>query len=184
MAKTLRFRFQPEKFVNAVAYLAQACPNSTKMTICKQLYYADKEHLVKYGRPITGDQYYRLPHGPIPTLGLNVLRKKAPEQETALLEKYVSVIGDSIHPRQSPNRKVFSQSDIEVLDLIVKKYGRMSAAALRRKSHSEAPWRESSDGCAIDYALFFKEHPGSEGVKELAEAEQESRDALRPYVTG
>ena len=53
----IRFVFQPEKFVNAVAYLAQACPGSTKMTICKQLYYADKEHLVRFGRPIN-----RRPH--------------------------------------------------------------------------------------------------------------------------
>jgi hypothetical protein len=46
MAK-LRFRFNAAKFVNAVAYFAQGCPNGTKMTICKRLYYADKEHLAK-----------------------------------------------------------------------------------------------------------------------------------------
>jgi Protein of unknown function (DUF4065) len=74
MAK-LRFRFNAAKFVNAVAYLAQACPNSTKMTVCKRLYYADKEHLVKYGRPILGDHYYRLEHGPVPTHGLDMLRR-------------------------------------------------------------------------------------------------------------
>jgi hypothetical protein len=34
----IRFSFQPDKFVNTAAYLARACPNSTKMTIGKQLY--------------------------------------------------------------------------------------------------------------------------------------------------
>ena len=182
MAK-LRFSFQPEKFVNAVAYLAQACPHSTKMTICKQLYYADKEHLVRFGRPITGDHYHKLEHGPIPTRGLDILRRRSSERDAALLEKYVSVIGDAVHPRQSPNRKVFSKSDIEVLDRIIAQCGRMSAAALRRKSHQEAPWKESIDGCPIDYALFFKEHPESATVKELAQSEQDSRDLLRPYAT-
>jgi len=181
MAK-LRFLFQPEKFVNAVAYLARACPNSTKMTICKQLYYADKEHLVKFGRPIIGDHYHKLPHGPIPTRGLDILRKRSSGRDVALLEKYVTVIGDSVHPRQTPNRKVFSKSDIEVLDRIVAQFGRMSAAQLRRKSQAEAPWRDSVYGCPIDYALFFDEHPGSSEVKCIAESEQESRDLLRPYA--
>jgi uncharacterized phage-associated protein len=183
MAKTLRFRFRPEKFVNAVAYLAQACPNSTKLSICKQLYYADKEHLVKFGRPILGDHYYKLPHGPIPTRGLDMLRKKASAAENALFEKYVSVIGDSVHPKQPADRKVFSKSDIEILDWVIRRYGRMSGLSLRNKTHTEAPWMKSDAGYAIDYALFFEGRPESEKIKTLAEAEQESRDLLRPYVT-
>jgi len=179
----LRFRFNAAKFVNAVAYLAQACPNSTKLTVCKQLYYADKEHLVKYGRPILGDHYYRLEHGPVPTHGLNMLRHQAGPAANALLDKYVSVIGNSVHPKQAPDRKVFSKSDLVVLDHVVKKYGKLSAAALRRKTHTESPWSNSDDRCPIDYELFFEGHPGSEEIKALAIAEQESRDTLRPYAT-
>lgn len=184
MAKTLRFQFKPEKFVNAVAYLAQACPNSTKMTICKQLYYADKKHLLDYGRPILGDRYHKLPHGPVPSRGLDILRKKASPEEQALFEKFVSVIGDSVHPKQAPDRRVFSKSDLEVLDWTVRNYGEKSASVLRNQTHAEAPWKRTDDGCAIDYALFFEGHPESEEVKILAEAEQESRDLLRPYVRG
>ncbi|MBI1791198.1 MAG: SocA family protein [Acidobacteria bacterium] len=183
MANMLRFRFNAEKFVNAVAYLAHACPKSTKLTICKHLYLADKEHLVRYGRPVIGDHYYKLPHGPIPTRGLDVLRGKAGAAENALFEKYVSVIGDSVHPKQPANRKVFSKSDIEVLDWVVKKYGRWSPSALRNETHSQTPWRDSANSCAIDYALFFEGRPEAEEVKELAEREQESRDLLRPYVS-
>jgi uncharacterized phage-associated protein len=181
MAK-LRFRFNAAKFVNAVAYLAHACPNSTKMTVCKQLYYADKVHLVKYGRPILGDHYYCLEHGPIPTNGLDMLRHRSSPAANALLDKYVSVIGDSVHPKQLPDRKVFSKSDLAVLDQIVRKYGIFSAAALRRKTHAEAPWQNSDDRCPIDYALFFEDHPESAEIKALAEVEQESRDVLRPYA--
>ncbi len=178
----MRFQFNPEKFVNAVAYLAQGCRNSTKLAICKHLYYADREHLVRYGRPITGDQYYKLPHGPIPTRGLDMLRGKASAAENALLEKYVSVIGDSVHPKQPANRRVLSKSDIEILEWVVKSYGRLSAASLRSKTHAEAPWSRSDDCCPIDYALFFEGRPEAEHVKALAEAEQESRDLLRPYA--
>ncbi|MGO9132129.1 MAG: Panacea domain-containing protein [Bryobacteraceae bacterium] len=178
----MRFRFKPEKFVNAVAYLARACPNSTKITICKQLYYADKRHLVEYGRPILGDHYYKLPHGPIPTRGLDMLRKRASPEENALFEKFIAVIGDSVYPRQQADRRVFSKSDLEALDWVIEKYGKMSAYALRNRTHAEAPWKQTDDGCAIDYALFFEGHPGTEDVKALAEAEQGSRDLLRTYA--
>jgi uncharacterized phage-associated protein len=183
MANRLRFRFNAEKFANAVAYLAQACPNSTKLTVCKHMYLADKEHLVRYGRPIVGDHYHKLPHGPIPTRGLDMLRGKGSATENALLEKYVSVIGDSVHPRRPANRKVFSKSDLEVLDWVIEQYGQASPSSLRSLTHTQAPWRETEDAGPIDYALFFEDRPEAGAVKRLAEAEQESRDLLRPYAT-
>jgi uncharacterized phage-associated protein len=183
MAKKLQFRFDAEKFASAVAYLAQACPGSTKMTICKQLYLADKEHLLRYGRPVIGDRYYKLPHGPVPTRGLDLLRGKGGAAESALLDRFVSVLGNSVHPKQPANRKVFSQSDLEVLDWVVEKYGELSASALRNETHAQAPWRDTGDACPIDYELFFEGHPEATDIKELAEAEQESRDLLRPYVS-
>jgi uncharacterized phage-associated protein len=180
MAKRLRFKFSPEKFANAVAYLAQECPQSTKMTICKHLYFADKQHLVRYGRPITGDHYWRLDHGQIPTRGLNMLRSKASPQENALLQKYVSVNGNSVQLKQQANQKVFSKSDLEVLDWVIQKYGRMSAARLRSLAHKEPSCTEETG--PIDYALFFEGVQDAEAVKELAESEQDSRDLLRPYA--
>jgi len=182
MGRMLRFRFNAEKFVNAVAYLSQNCPNNTKLTVCKQLYLADREHLVRYGRPVTGDHYYKLPHGPIPSRGLDIMRGRASALENALREKYVSVVGDSVRPKRQPNRKVFSKTDLEVLDWVIEKYGSWLPSALRNETHKQAPWRDSEDGRPIDYALFFEDRPGSEQVKQLAEAEQESRDLLRPYV--
>jgi uncharacterized phage-associated protein len=181
MASRLRFQFNPSKFANAVAYLAGACPGSTKMTICKQLYFADKEHLVRYGRPILGDEYYKLKHGPVPTQGLDMLRGKAAAAKTALLKKYVTVLGDSIQPKQMADKKVLSRSDLEVLDWVIEKYGRMTAAELRHASHSEPAYIKSRDAGPIDYALFFDGQPDSE-VQDLAEAEQEARDLLRPYL--
>jgi uncharacterized phage-associated protein len=181
MAKRLRFSFNASKFANAVAYLAQACPGSTKMTICKQLYFADKEHLVRYGRPIVGDEYYKLEHGQVPTQGLDMLRGKADAAKNALLEKYVTVLGDSVHPKQAPNKKAFSKTDLEILDLVIEKYGRMSAGELRKLAHTEPSYLKSENLSPIDYALFF-DASGDSQVKDLAEAEQEARDILHPYA--
>ena len=183
MANRLRFSFNADKFVNAVAYLAQACPESTKLTICKHLYLADKEHLVRYGRPVIGDHYFKLPNGPIPTKGLDILRGRGPAADDALLEKFVAVIGNSVHPKRQPNRKVSSKSDIEVLDWVVRTHGKSSASTLIKVTHAQSPWRDSEDNAPINYALFFDGRPGSDDTQALAESEQESRDLLRPYAS-
>jgi uncharacterized phage-associated protein len=178
----LRFRFDKIKFVNAVAYLSRLCPNSTKLTICKLLYFADKEHLVKYGRPITGDQYHHLKDGQIPTRGLDMLRGKSDAASNALLEKYVTVIGNSVHPKKAAEKKVFSKSDLRILSTVVERYGKLNAHQLWNLAHAELTCKETEVGDVIDFALFFKGRPEAESVRALAEQEQESRDVLRSYA--
>lgn len=181
MAKSIRFHFMPEKFASAVAFLALKCPSPTKLKICKLLFYADKEHLVKYGRPITGDRYYKLEYGPVPTRGLDMLRGNAGEAEIALLEKYVSVVGNSIFPKRAADKTVFSKSDLEVMEEVCKRYGDLSATDLGRRSHKEASWIQAVDAGPMDYALFFEGKPEAGIIKELVELEQESRDVLDPF---
>ena len=50
--------FEPQKFVSAMAYLVASKPGLTKKQLCKLLFLADKEHLLTYGRTITGNRYY------------------------------------------------------------------------------------------------------------------------------
>jgi uncharacterized phage-associated protein len=176
---SIRFEFRPEKFANAVAYLAHACPGLTKMKACKLLFFADKEHLRRFGRPIVGGQYYRLPHGPVPTRGLDMLRGKASPSDCALMEKLVTVVGDTVRPLVSVDNQVFSKSDLEVLEKTCRTYGLKSAAQLRALSHRERAWLEADENGPMDYALLFEEDDRGQNMRELVEGEQSSRDALR-----
>ena len=177
----MRFEFRPEKFVSAIALLAQTCPGITKMKACKMLFFADKEHLRRFGRPIVGDVYYRLPHGPVPTRGLDMLRGSGLPADQALFEKYVAVVNNILHVRQAADKQVFSKSDLEVLKGICHRYGGMTAARLRDLSHNEPSWRQADENGPMDYALFFDPDGSDQTMKELAEEQQESRDTLRPF---
>jgi len=181
MTAPIRFEFRAAKFVAAVTYLAQACRGMTKLKLCKMLYFADKEHLVRFGRPITGDQYYKLPHGPIPTRGLDLLKGQGYAPDVALLEKYVAVKGMTIHPKQAPENRVFSRSDLGVLDSVCSKYGRMTVVQLRTLSHKERAWLEASENGPMDFGLFFGDDPDAVQVKKLVEAQQESRSVISPF---
>jgi uncharacterized phage-associated protein len=177
----ISFTFKPEKLVNAIAYFVRNCSNVGRTKACKLLYFADKEHLLRYGRPITGDRYYRLKHGPIPTKGLNMLRGVSTPANAALLTYWLSLEDESIKLKRRPDLKVFSKSDLRVLEEVCGKYGRYSASYLSRLSHREAPWKKTKQNEAIDFELFFDGRPEADDIKKLVKCEQQSRKVLASY---
>lgn len=179
--KLITFDFKPTKFLNAVVFFAESCPASTKKKICKLLFFADKEHLLKYGTTITGDAYYRLDHGPIPTYGLDLLRGKGQLPDLELTRSYLEVKGIVVKPKRRPNMGVFSKSEIATLEQIMRLLGSMSADSLEHMSHQEPAWTKSRKSERIDFALLFEGHPEAKVAKEIAESESEERAILARY---
>ena len=59
--------FRKEVAIQAILYAAQNFKRKDIHKICKILYFADQEHLSKYGRSITGDTYIAMTYGPVPS---------------------------------------------------------------------------------------------------------------------
>ena len=177
----LHFKLDPEKIVNAVAYFGAKCPGSTKMKVCKLLYFADKEHLLRYGRPITGDTYVRMQYGPTPSVGLNLMRSMASSKLTALFQQKVAVHGNEVRALSSPDLNVFSRSDVRIMDEILGRYGQFTAPQLSRISHQEPTWRKTPENGLIDFELFFEGRPDAEQtlvlLKEDSSRQEKSRAA-------
>jgi len=76
------FRFDREKLLHALAYMADKdVPDLTKLKAAKLLFFADKYHLLHYGRPVIGDCYVCMEHGPVPSRSLDVMnRLVAPDE--------------------------------------------------------------------------------------------------------
>lgn len=178
----ITFQFKPEKFLNAVAFFAEGCPGgATKKKICKLLYFADKEHLLAYGRPITGDTYYRLPHGPIPTNGLDLINGKASKASLALREQFFEVDGWNVRHKRQADPKAFAKSEARTLEVVLNRFGSLSAEYLERLAHKEPTWVKTKPSQRIDFALFFEGHPEAEKLRKMAEAEADERKVLAPY---
>jgi len=74
MKQSLSFEFRFDKFVAALTYLASKVRRDfSKLRASKLLYFADRYHLINYGRPIIGDQYAKLPYGPVPSQALSLM---------------------------------------------------------------------------------------------------------------
>ena len=167
----LKFKLDPEKVVNAVAYFASNCDGATKMKICKLLYFADKEHLLRYGRPITGDSYVRMTYGPTPSVGLNLMRGLASSRLTALFQSKIAVHANDVRALSSPDLSVFSKSDLRVMQHVCEKYGRLAASQLSRVSHKEPSWKKTSANQLIAFELLFEGHPEANATLELLKEE-------------
>jgi uncharacterized phage-associated protein len=143
------FDFDPERAVAAVAYLAaQQIPDLTKWRICKLLYLADRVHLAHYGRPITGDAYYALRWGPIPSQTLDALDD---ENELAMdladvLEKSASGRYPTYSAKSGADARwkdALSVSDTRVLNETVERYRRMSFDELGRTVHDTPAFKKA-----------------------------------------
>jgi uncharacterized phage-associated protein len=198
----IRFRFAPEKLVQALAFFAErGVRDLDKMKAAKLLFHADKYHLLKYGRPVIGDQYACMEYGPVPSASLNVMNDVVaqdphfPPVEKDLFDEYLTVERSMFRKypvfraRKEPDLDVFSDSDIEALDYAQKTYGARSAWELSEGSHEEPSWklaneqREPGSSVIMDYRLFFEGHPEAAGMLRFVEAQQEDRDAAEELAT-
>jgi uncharacterized phage-associated protein len=209
----IRFRFSPEKLVQALAFFAQrGVRDLDKMKAAKLLFHADKFHLLKYGRPVIGDQYACMEYGPVPSASLNVMNdvlahdEHFPPMAKELFDDYLIVEKGIFRKyavfraKREPDLDVFSDSDIEALEYALTTYGAKSAWALSEESHAEPCWQAANENRApgssvmMDYRFFFEGHPEAADMLRFVEAQQEDRDASdelaahraplaeRPYV--
>ena len=122
----IRFKFDIEKLVASLCIFAAKTKGLDKLKAAKLLYYADKYHLIRYGRPILGDIYYHLDFGPIPSLSLDVMneaiapyRLDIPQKNLELFKTYLKIDKDKTHPvfevKKQHALDVFSESEIEAI---------------------------------------------------------------------
>ncbi len=132
-------RFDPEKAIEVLLYIARHCPNM--YTALKILYFADKEHLARYGRLISGDTYIAMTYGPVASDSYDLIkcargdglsRWKVPAAEA------FQVVGRIIKPIRDPDLDWLSESERVCLDAAISKYGKMSFGQIKVLSHDDA----------------------------------------------
>jgi uncharacterized phage-associated protein len=189
----LQFRFNFAKFIQALVFFSKnGVSDLTKLKAAKLLYFADKEHLIRYGRPIIGDVYYALKLGPLPSQADDLLSEaeaahlagpSTPEQEEFF--RYLDVVSDYwplFVARNEENFRVFSKSDLDILAEVTKKYGKLDWKRLVDLSHEEPAWekadkvRKKPNGSALmPYETFF-DGESDTTMLQVASAEQEDRE--------
>ena len=159
---SVRCKFDREKTIEALLYTAHKTSNMYK--VLKVLYFADKEHLAKYGRLICGDSYVAMRYGPVPSGAYDLVTSVRDDAAcwTGLPKPdEFEVVGHEIVPKRAANLDFLSESDIECLDAAIKKYGHLSFDALKRISHRDAAYKAADENDFIPLEAIVRTLPNS-----------------------
>jgi uncharacterized phage-associated protein len=189
MTLNIRFGFDREKTIAILTLFASRVADMDALKCSKILYFADKRHLLRYGRPITGDNYFGMDHGPVPEKAYDIIKaalNKNPKVPPDFAE-FLGVDASSKYPRfvakAAPDTDVFSVTDVEVLEEIFKEYGHMSAWKLRDLTHEEPEVKESDEALKhttkksvpMPFANFF-DPERDKNIRASVQATQSDRD--------
>lgn len=137
--------FSYKKATQALNYFAQQSGGRiNKMKALKLLFFADRFHLRKYGRPITNDEYFAMNYGPVPSGGKDLVEGSdfRPDVEKAYSGQFInpenryefSSIGEI-------ENLVFSQTDLEALTFSWNQFGQMDQFQLAELTHQYPEWK-------------------------------------------
>jgi uncharacterized phage-associated protein len=167
----IKFSFDPNKAIQAVLWLLYRNNQAMdKLQLIKLFFYADHKHLIEYGRPIAGGEYYVMTHGPVCSELLNILDSI---QQSGVSNLPLKARGAyDIVATTPPDTQLLSESDLNVLDEIYRRYGHMDKWKLRDMTHELTSCkknepREGEKRHALPYEDFFEDCPDEESKKML-----------------
>ncbi len=188
-----------KKIIQALAFFASAMPEKTlsAMKAYKLLWLADRCHLRQNGRTITGDRYYALPKGMVPTDAKHLLdgEKTAMDTPTGYLEQWIEKAGEfSFKAIQPADMAEFSKSDVDVLEKVLANYGHMSGKELSELSHKYPEWKYYEDmlcdkkeknSFPINMDLMFEESPedASPLFNQSSEVLEETKEIFHEFYS-
>lgn len=177
----IQFNINPYKALEAIVYLATKQPNIDHYHVVKTIFYADKYHLNKYGRPVIGDVYKKMPAGPVPSLVLDIINFNSLmlDQEiiSRSLQSFTVVQEDKrklIASKRDADLSEFSETDIECLDQAFAFCKDKTFDALCKITHKEKAWKNATEKSDLDYALFLDDaNPNKDDI--LQDLEENSQ---------
>jgi uncharacterized phage-associated protein len=144
------FRLDADKVVATSIYIAQhGPPDLTVGKMMKMLFLADKYHLVRYGRPITGDKYEAMDAGPVPSFAYNLFKQLVIKPTTPpcrQLAEALDVDRSYQLPRFSAKNGAqfdadqLSVSDLKAIDKTIEQFGGKTFEELSAITHTMAAY--------------------------------------------
>jgi uncharacterized phage-associated protein len=172
----MNVQFDKEKSLNALLYVANRVQRKDFHKIFKIIYFADRQHLADWGRPITGDTYIAMEAGPVPSRLYDMLKivrgdSYLPDMEG--LSKYFQVENWMyLRPLQDADLNKLSANEQEAMSKAIEKYAALSYDEIKEKSHDVA-WRST----ARDFLISWDNIAREAGLDEVEVA------CLRDYST-
>ncbi|MFQ5707976.1 MAG: Panacea domain-containing protein [bacterium] len=165
-----------KKLRELILYIADQCFEdryfgATKLN--KILYFADFESFRRYGKPITGVQYQRLPEGPAP-VRLLPIRQQMERDGDVVLKEVITIGGiqKRLIALRKPNLNMFSAQEIDIVYQVIRELWNKTAKQTSKLTHGLS-WRIYNDYDLMPYESILLDdeitQDDVERAKELAD---------------
>lgn len=135
-----------QKATQTINYLARKEGGKiNKLKLIKLIYFAERYHLRKHGRPIINDTYFAMQHGPVPSLVKDLA------EMSDFLEPYEKEYAQEfIRPGElhfvdsltEVDEDLFSDSELEALDFAYREFGDLTQYQLVDLTHEYPEWKQ------------------------------------------
>ena len=151
-----------DKLRELVLYICTASESDEafgSVKLNKLLFYSDFLSYLENGTPITGQEYFKLEHGPAPRLMRPLIDDMKANEQLAIAERsyYGRQQKKPVALREADLTK-FSAQEIAVVDQVLRAFQDHNGKELSELSHNFAGWQLAEEGETIPYssALLHK----------------------------
>jgi uncharacterized phage-associated protein len=172
----IRFQTNPRKALEVIVWFANKRPGIDFHSILKLLFFADKDHLNEWGRPIVGDRYNALQYGPVAQMTYDILKRDPlalEELKTASTDLPFEVQNSyCVYPHRAPDLDRLSETDVDALEAAWERYAHLDFKERTDESHRHPAYRnaELAGRQTMSYADFLEgEMSNPEVIADLEE---------------
>jgi uncharacterized phage-associated protein len=142
------FRLNRTKAIQATAFLLKQKHDPPKtdnfMRLLKLLYFADRESIRETGRPITGDKFVAMEHGPTLSGLLDFVKQQ--RTDNAEWDEYIERIDYEIRLVKDPGIGELSRYEINLLRKIWEENRELGEWDVATKSEALPEWQQNNPG--------------------------------------
>lgn len=144
---------QIAKIKAVILYIMQEFPQGVDyIKLFKILYFAQQDHLVRYGKVLVEESFKAVKHGPVPTYTYKAIQIAEGKPLGGDFEEFltgIEVKNKRVYTTTAPNMDYISGTNKKCLDTAIKKYKDISPYDLSDLSHDIA-WKEANERIADD----------------------------------
>ena len=144
--KTIKFKFNERKAVQAAGRLITQCGGEMNyLALIKLLYLIDREALLRFGRPVTGDAVVAMKQGPVLSAIFDRVSQKKQHLPKSAWHNFIPRPAPYVYTVRFsgvPDRTALSEAEVALIDEICAKHRNLSEEALVALTHELPEWSD------------------------------------------
>jgi uncharacterized phage-associated protein len=123
------------ELINILLYVISKLGDASYHKIFKILYFAEQEHIKRFGKSLLNDDYIAMKYGPVPSNAYDILKNV----KHGDWNKYFVAIDEyAVKAVAEPNFDYLSESEILCIDNSIDSFGSLTFSERTDKSHDDA----------------------------------------------